>query len=335
MRIVLTHVGKEEISKEPNSYNAPNEQPNNMLVLNTDINTHNSIISRKPFNLNTKSKSLNKYKNNILFTENNKYNNRNSNSLLKAGLYSINNIYKPNNYKNPFNHYFKTNSKKSDLPLKIIALNNSVLTLPIEAKQIYGTDNDKEENKEKSQLIKINLSNNNINDNIKDENNNDNSFNNSRNLSLPKINIRNGLSLKNLLNSKSKRNIDDYLLKKEINKSDTNLINYLKLDKYIQPSFVKKINNANNEKLFKLDKICQKYFHDEEEVIILKNNIQHNIKKGFSKDAEFCKNELKNMNNALKGIENIYKGFQMKIDNIRDNKINYMKEIKSKMINKK
>ena len=56
----------------------------------------------------------------------------------------------------------------------------------------------------------------------------------------------------------------------------------------------------------------------------MKNNIQLKIRKGFSKDAEFCKNGLKNMNNALKGIENIYKGFQMKIDN-RNNQFNYLK----------
>ena len=116
-------------------------------------------------------------------------------------------------------------------------------------------------------------------------------------LSLPKIRNRNSLSLKNILNYKNKKNLDGDLLKKEINKSDINLINYLKLDKLITPSFVKKVNIADEEKLFKLDKICQKYFEDEKKGIILKNNIQKKIKKEFSKDAEFYKNGLKNMNN--------------------------------------
>ena len=299
MRIILTHAGKEEISKNDNNYNNQNEPSNNILVLNTDSNTRNDINSKRLVLFPSKAKSLNKYKNNVMFTESNKYNNRYSNSLLKAGLYSIKNInnYKQNNYKNPFSNYLKKNNTKSDLPLKLISLNSSVVSLPDEAKQLY----DKEEKMDKSQLIKLNISNN----NIKNNNEISNSFDNSRNISLPKINMSNGLSLKNLLSSKNKRNIDDYLLKKEINKSDTNLI--------------------NNEKLFKLDKICQKYFHNEEEGIILKNNIQLKIRKGFSKDSEFCKKRLNNMNNSLKGIENIYKGFQMKMDKIRDNKINYLK----------
>ena len=62
----------------------------------------------------------------------------------------------------------------------------------------------------------------------------------------------------------------------------------------------------------------------------MKNNIQLKIRKGFSKDSEFCKKRLNNMNNSLKGIENIYKGFQMKLDNIRDNKFNYLKQVKNK-----
>ena len=328
MRIILTHAGKEEISKDYNNSNNQNEQSNNILILNTDANTHNDINSRNLVLFPSKSKSLNKFRNNVLFTENNKYNDRYSNSLLKAGLYSIKNKnnYKENNYKNPFSNYLKKNNTKSDLPLKLISLNNSVLSLPEEAKQIYN----KEIKKNKSQLTKSNI----INNNIKENNDISNSFDNSRNIYLPKINISNGLSLKNILNSKNKRNIDDYLLKKEINKTDTNLINYLALDKSIQPSFVKKINNANNEKLFKLDKICQKYFHNEKEGIILKNNIQLKIKKKFSRDAESCKNGLKNMNNALKGIENIYKGFQIKIDNFRDNKLNYLKEMKIKKLKK-
>ena len=129
--------------------------------------------------------------------------------------------------------------------------------------------------------------------------------------------------------------MDDNLLKKEINKSDINLINYLKLDKLITPSFVKKVNVADEEKLFKLDKICQKYFEDEKKGIILKNNIQNKIKKEFSKDAEFYKNGLKNMNNALKGIKHIYKGFQSKVEDIRNNKKKNIKEILIQNINKK
>ena len=208
MRIILTHAGKEEITKDYNSYNTQNERPNNILVSNTEANTYNDINSRKLVFYPLKSRSLNKYKNNIM-SENNKYNQRNSNSLLKAGLYSINNInnYKQN-YNNPFSNYCKKNNKKSDLPLKLITLNNSILSLPIETKLLY----DNEEKLDKNQLTKLNISNN----NIKDDNDISNSFENSRNISLPKINMANCLSLKNLLSYKNKQNIDDYLLIKVI-----------------------------------------------------------------------------------------------------------------------
>ena len=99
--------------------------------------------------------------------------------------------------------------------------------------------------------------------------------------------------------------------------------------------FLKKINKANEEKLYKLDKICQKYFQKEKDEIILKNNIQSKIKKVFSKDAEYCKKRLRNMNSVLKGIERIYKELEIKKDDIRDNKIKYLKDLKNNNIEKK
>ena len=334
MRIVLTNVGKEEITMDNNDNNNQNNQVNNMLLLNKDNNMpeinssfNNIFNSKKLLRFIPKSKSSNKYKYNALYTENdenNLYNNnKNKNKLVKTRFLSINKNNIPNNYKVPFNGFSKISNKKSDLPLKLISLNNSVFTLPVEAKELYI----KEELDNKNQLNKINLKTN--------KNKNDDSSFINKNLSLPKINIQNGLSLKNILNYKNKKNLDHNLLKKEINKTDTNLINYLKLDKYIQPSFVKKVNNANDERLFKLDKICQKYFQNEKEGIILKNNIRNKIKKEFSKDAIYCENGLKDMNNALKGIEHIYKGFQDKIDYMRDYKINYLKEMKNNNFYKK
>ena len=261
-----------------------------------------------------KSKSLNKYNNYILHTENN--NIRNHNYLIKDGLYSINKNYIQIYYNNIFNGFFKSKKKKID------SLNNSIFSKG-EIKKLFENEN----YEDNSQIIKI-------------MNNNTNEFYdkpiiNKIDLSLPKIRNRNSLSLKNILNYKNKKNLDGDLLKKEINKSDINLINYLKLDKLITPSFVKKVNIADEEKLFKLDKICQKYFEDEKKGIILKNNIQKKIKKEFSKDAEFYKNGLKNMNNALKGIKHIYKGFQSKVEDIRNNKKKNVKEIFNQNINKK
>lgn len=319
MRIVLTKVGKEEISKDYS-------QEEN-IILNTDNNIEgmnsylNNIINKKNLNFIPKSKSLNKYKNNAFFNKNNisSYkgnNNKNKSILLKAGIYSINKNYSPNDYKDPFNRLFRKNNKKKDLPLKLISLNESVFTLPNKAKILYLN----EKNNKKNEFEKINITNNNIKKDNDIINNKDNSFLNSGNLSLPKINLKRGLSLKDILKSKNKKNLDDSLLFKEININETSLINYLKLDKSIPPSFVKKINQANEQKLFQLDKICQKYFQNEKERIILKNKLQKKIKKEYSKDSEYCKNGLKNMKYALKGIENIYKDYSIKMENIRENK---------------
>ncbi len=307
MRIVLTNVGKEEISKDYIKYNNQGD--------NTIVNTDNDLPKVKPpynrrFNPNRiqlfpKSKCSYKYQ--PIFTENIEKdydNNIRKHKLIRAGLNSINKNMIPNKQKGPFNEYYKINnniSKNKDLPMKIISLNHSVFTLPVEVKQLFNNNSLKNKND--------------INENNKTNNNN---ADNSRNLSLPKI--KNGLSLKNILNSENKKNIEYHLLQKEINQTDTNLINYLKSDKCIQPSFVKRINNSNDEGLFKLDKICQKYFQNEKEGIILRNKLQNKIKKEFSKDAQYCENGLKDLGNALKGVEYIYKGFQNKIDNIKESK---------------
>ena len=335
MRIVLTNVGKEEISKD---YNNQEEQK---LIFNTDnnlpeLNSH--LINLKNKNkikfdfFIPKSKSLNKYKNNVIFKANDEYNknkinnikNRNQNNIFNPDFYSIQRNYVPKNYIDPFNGLYKINKRKNDLPLKLISLNNSVFSLPLEAQQLYI----KTEKKDKNDINKENNKDENSNNNNNNDNDNSYSSLKSKSISLPKINLKNGLSLKFLLNSKNKKNLDDSILKKEINKSDSNLINYLQLDKSIQPSFVKKINKANDEKLYKLDKICQKYFEKEKDEIILKKNIESKIKKVFSKDAEYCKKRLRNMNNALKGIEHIYKEYEMKMDDMKDKK-NYFKEFKN------
>jgi hypothetical protein len=300
MRIVLTNVGKEEISKDYNSYN--NQSNNTIINTEADIPEINPPYNRRKYNLNRNPfipKSKSSYKYQALITDNNGNDDKyyqNKNKLVRAGLNSINKNMIPRQNLLSNEYYKINNSQNKESPMKIISLNHSVFTLPIEAKQLFNNNQFKDKN-EINEIKKINKNN--------DE---DNSFTNSRNISLPKI--KNGISLKNILNSKNKKNIDHRLLQKEINQTDTNLINYLKSDKYIQPSFVKRINNSNDKGLFKLDKICQKYFQNEKEGIILRNRLQKKIKKEFSKDAQYCENGLKDMSNALKEIECIYKGFE-------------------------
>ena len=94
------------------------------------------------------------------------------------------------------------------------------------------------------------------------------------------------------------------------------------------PSFVKKISQANNDKLTKFDKICERYFSIENKRNYLKDNISKIIIKNFILEKNSSKKELMEINNDLKGIENIYKGMKTKIENLIIKKKAYLKEIK-------
>ena len=82
----------------------------------------------------------------------------------------------------------------------------------------------------------------------------------------------------------------------------------------------------------KLDKICQKHFHNEEEGFILRNNIQNKISQRYIKDSEYVKTGLENVNNSLKGIEHICIEFQNKMDIAKEKKIKLLKQIKTNNI---
>ena len=79
------------------------------------------------------------------------------------------------------------------------------------------------------------------------------------------------------------------------------------MDKTISPSLIEKINKSNNEQLFKLDKICQKYFNDQKVKSNMDIEIKQKIKDEYEQDSIFCRNNLSNMNQNLKSYNNIYK----------------------------
>ena len=309
MRKIAFKLGKNELIHYNN-----NKQPN-IKILKTvgnlspiRINLNNISNLQKYHLLNPIQNNKAKLRKNISFKGNNIKYPKNYSGLLQAGFYPINRPIMPKirinkNYSNN-NLKIKINNKKA--PFKLISIKNKKIDFPNE---FFLT----EENKEKSQFKK------------------ENSYIDSRNLSLPKIEEKKGLSLEKILNSENKKNFDENLLKKEIKKSDTNLINYLRRDN-IQPSFLKKINKADDEKLSKLDKICQKHFHNEEEGFILRNNIQNKIIERYTKDSEYIKIGLENANNSLKGIEHICNEFQNKMDIAKEKKIKLLKQIKTNNI---
>ena len=121
--------------------------------------------------------------------------------------------------------------------------------------------------------------------------------------------IKNSVPLSNILLDKNSKNINKKILRKEINKNENHLINYLKLDKTIKPSFIEKLNKADNDRLVKLDKICQKYFNDKKRNDLIHQNIQDKIKLEYSNDSKYCRENLINLQKDIQNYKKIYKSY--------------------------
>ena len=121
--------------------------------------------------------------------------------------------------------------------------------------------------------------------------------------------IKKSVPLKDILLDKNSKNINKRMLQKEINKNENNLINYLKLDKTIKPSFIEKLNKADNDRLVKLDKICQKYFNDKKRNELIHQNIQDKIKLEYSNDSKYCRENLINLQKNIQNYKKIYKSY--------------------------
>ena len=121
--------------------------------------------------------------------------------------------------------------------------------------------------------------------------------------------IKNSVPLSNILLDKNSKNINKNILRKEINKNENHLINYLKLDKTIKPSFIEKLNKADNDRLVKLDKICQKYFNDKKRNDLIHQNIQDKIKLEYSNDSKYCRENLINLQKDIQNYKKIYKSY--------------------------
>ena len=175
--------------------------------------------------------------------------------------------------------------------LKIINLKSLKKVIPKELNNLYSSSRDKDEN-----VFDIEKINNKIE--IKHL---DNGF------SLPTI--KRSFALKDILADKNSKNLNKKVLKKQISKNENNLINYLKMDKTIKPSFIEKLNKADNDRLIKLDKICQKYFNEKKRNDLLQQNIQDKIKLEYSNDSKYCKENLLNLQKNIQGCKKIYKSY--------------------------
>ena len=277
MRIILTNAGKkeiiiDEIENLPNK-NYTSEKKNKYLP--------KFIIPSK----NIEGKKLQTKRSSLL-----NLNNISEKRVLTEGpiINQDKHLRKSESIKVPklseFNAYNTNN-------IKLINLKSMRKSIPKELNYIYSSSKEKEEN-----AFDIG----NINNKIEIKHLNGG-------ISLPTI--KKSFALKEILLDKNCKNINKKVLNKEISKNENNLINYLKMDKTIKPSFIEKLNKADNDRLVKLDKICQKYFNEKKRNDLIKQNIQDKIKLEYSNDSKYCKENLLNLQKNIQGYKKIYKSY--------------------------
>ena len=277
MRIVLTNAGKKEIIldeiENPPYKNYVSEEKNKYLPkfqITSKHNENNKFQTKQSSLLN-----INNLSEKRMLTEG---------SLIDQSKL----LRKSTSIKVP--KLFEFNGDKIN-NLKIINLKSLKKVIPKELNNLYSSSRDKNENVFDIEKINSKIE-------IKHL---DNGF------SLPTI--KRSFALKDILADKNSKNLNKKVLKKQISKNENNLINYLKMDKTIKPSFIEKLNKADNDRLIKLDKICQKYFNEKKRNDLLQQNIQDKIKLEYSNDSKYCKENLLNLQKNIQGCKKIYKSY--------------------------
>ena len=201
------------------------------------------------------------------------------------------------------NDIFPTINKEKSY--KEIKLSPNNLNLPINMEEKYYDQKYDEENNNNSNIIET-------------------SFNNSSTL-------KKNYYLKEILSEQNqKRFINKINFNKKVNFEDVNLINYLKSNRPISPRLIKKVSNSNEEELNKLDKICQKHYHNESNRVLMNDIIKKKVRWRYQKESEQYKNNLKNMFISLDNYNNLYKKLKEKEENYYSGKKFLIKNIEIK-----
>ena len=337
MRIVITRLGKNEI-KEVDYEDIPNS---NILTKNNKLRTisynkipkqisiYNSNKILKPRNNSLQQKieytqfpPINRSNKNINTTFNDQ-NNQNSfvskmdefsqeyrtpNKRKQLLELNKNNINIPKILNKNDNYFLNTNFNNYEKVFKKITIKPKKLNIPISMFDKYSKKG--ENNKNKNNNLDI------------FNNNEDTKINNTESSVLDKDKM---YALREILLPRNKKNIDESYLDYKINSNGgESIISYLQSDKDISPSLITKINKSNQEQLYKLDKVCQKYFNDEKLKNSLDNEIKQKIKKEYELDSIYCKNNLNDMNIDLKNYSNVYKRLRLKKENYENIKNMYI-----------
>ena len=198
------------------------------------------------------------------------------------------------------NVYFPTINKEKNY--KEIKLSTNELNIPINMEEKYYDQKYDDEYNNNSNIIET-------------------SFNNSSSL-------KKNYYLKEILSEQNqKRFINKINFNKKVNFEDVNLINYLKSNRPISPRLIKKISNSNEEELNKLDKICQKHYHNESNRVLMNDIIKKKVRWRYQKESEQYKNNLKNMFISLDNYNNLYKKLKEKEENYYSGKKFLIKNI--------
>jgi len=337
MRIVITRLGKNEI-KEVDYEDIPNS---NILTKNNKLRTisynkipkqisiYNSNKILKPRNNSLQQKieytqfpPINRSNKNINTTFNDQ-NNQNSfvskmdefsqefrtpNKRKQILELNKNNLNIPKILNKNDNYFLNTNFNNYEKVFKKITIKPKKLNIPISMFDKYSKKG--ENNKNKNNNLDI------------FNNNEDTKINNTESSVLDKDKM---YALREILLPRNQKNIDESYLDYKINSNGgESIISYLQSDKDISPSLITKINKSNQEQLYKLDKVCQKYFNDEKLKNSLDNEIKQKIKKEYELDSIYCKNNLNDMNINLKNYSNVYKRLRLKKENYESFKNMYI-----------
>lgn len=86
---------------------------------------------------------------------------------------------------------------------------------------------------------------------------------------------------------------------KEIKTQNRNLIEYLNTDSSISNEYLTKLAKYDEERLSKLNKICQKAFYYREQEGLIKSIVKQKLKGELNSESEYYKNKLKEMKSDL------------------------------------
>ena len=292
MRIVLTDAGQKEINENNEIKDFDNNQRYKSESKKINKSEFSSPQNRKlnKINQNKRLKSIN----------HNIYHSITDGNYLNEIINNKNNLVKEKSevkYKNTLS----INAIKNLNNYKMIKINSSNYHIPKEIRMLYSNSID---NNDSKRIMEYN------------NKNNDKT-------TLPIISNSNhnkSITIKDLLQTKNKEIANKNILFKKINQNENNLVNYLKMNKTIKLSFMEKVSKANDDKLVKLDKVCQKYFNNMKKNEILKRNIKDKIKLEYSNDSVFCKDSLLNMEKDIQNYNHIYKSLLDKKENYLENR---------------